>query len=97
MSNNRFSTTARMPVFFSFPGLPDDERERANIVVDIVFDYVPGVPEQKWSAELCLVNATLISGDGLDLADSDVKDRAQAWLDDEGYDACCQLAEAVPA
>lgn len=85
--------TAKIPVMFSFPGLAEGERERATITVDIVFTATHDTD----SPELMLVSATLIDGDGLDPTDAQVRDWSDTWLDDEGYDAACAIAEAVAA
>lgn len=81
--------TTKIPVLFSFPGLAAGESERANITVDIVFTATHDAGEP----ELMLVSATLIDGDGLDPTDEQVRDWAEAWLDDEGYDAACRVPE----
>lgn len=46
--------------------------------------------------DFTLIEARIVeNGDGLDPTDEQLRDRAQDWLDDEGYDAACQRAEGV--
>jgi hypothetical protein len=45
-----------------------------------------------------LIDARIVENDDhLNLSDADLRDAAQCWLDDEGYDAACQHAERAPA
>lgn len=92
----RHTVRAELEVKFRFPGMPDDEHEVAYPTLDIEFTFTPGAKstfdDPGYSAELELVKATLIDGDGLDLSDDEIRDRAQDWLDTGGFDLACIAA-----
>lgn len=97
-----YRITAKINVQFHLSGMPDDERESAQPTLDIEYSFVPGAAahfdvnhggDPGWSAEVDLIKATLVNGDGLDPTDDQVTEWARNWLDDEGYDIACQHAE----
>lgn len=77
--------------------------EHAYPKLDIEYDYTPGYAatgpsydsggEPGAGAELSLIHAKLIDGDGLDPRDSQIAEWAEDWLNDDGYDRACRLAE----
>lgn len=94
--------TAEISVLFSFPGLPDDERESANPKLEIEYSYKPGAPpsfnindggDPGWPAEIELISAKLLDGDGLDPEPAQVNEWALNWLHGDGYDEACGHAE----
>lgn len=102
MSTSRHTILARFEKFFHAPWMPADERESANVQIEIEFSYVPGRPESGPSfssggepadpAEVEFISARLIDGDGLAPSKEQVDEWAQDWLDDKGYDAACEMA-----
>jgi hypothetical protein len=95
--------TANIAVKFRIPDMPDDEREVANVTLDIDYTFMPGRPahtprgeyapiDPPEPAEVSLVKATLIEGDGLDPTQEQIDEWAQNWLDDAGYDVACTIA-----
>jgi len=97
----RHTIVAQPTVRFRVPGLED--LESADPKIEVVFDYTPGYPatgpsydsggEPGSGAEVELVSAKLLDGDGLDPDQKTVNEWAQDWLNDDGYDLACQLAE----
>lgn len=93
---------AEIEVSFHLSGAPDDERETAYPTVDIAFQYRPGCPERGPTyacggtpaepAEIEMVRATLVNGDGLAPLQGQVDDWAEKWLQDVGYDLACDVA-----
>ena len=82
--------------------------EVAYPTIEIAYTYLPGSPQRGptyWSggepadpAEVELVSARLIDGDGLDPDAKQIDDWAQGYLDsDRGYEAACREAEEVEA
>lgn len=93
---------AEIPVPFRFPGMPEDEREVAHPKVEVEYTYVKGVApiishldggDPGWPAEVDLVCAKLIDGDGLAPTETQIREWAEEWLDDEGYVLACMEAE----
>ncbi len=72
------------------------------VKLDIEFQYHPGTPQRGPSyasggepaegPELEFLHATLIDGDGLDPSPAQLQEWAEDWLDEEGFDAACDLA-----
>ncbi len=94
---------AELTIKFRLSGMPDDEREVAYPKMRISYrftkGYTPGIPRGEYapidppeSAEVDLVHATLLDGDGLDPTNDQVQDWAQDWLDCDGYDSACENA-----
>lgn len=104
--SSAFTIIAEPTVQFWFPGMPDDERETANPTIELKFTFVPGYPElgsiygsggePACPAEVEFISAKLIDGDGLAPTQDQIDDWARKWLDDEGYDAACEVASAGP-
>jgi len=79
------------------------DMENATIRVQIDYSYTPGVPargpsyysggEPAEGAEVSVLDATLLDGDGLDPPRSVLLDWCQDFLDDDGYDKACEIAE----
>lgn len=92
MSTNH-TIRAEIEVRFHLSGAPDDERETAYPTVDIDFTYVRGAPatwtDPGYGAEIEVVRATLVNGDGLAPTAEQVDAWAEIWLQDAGYDRDC--------
>jgi hypothetical protein len=104
MTATTHNIAAEHTVLFRIPGMPDDERESANVKLEIAYTYLlrdPGCRTQRngdpgWPpepAEVDLVAAKLIDGDGLAPTQDQINEWAIDWLDDAGYDAACENAE----
>lgn len=95
--------TAEIEVQFRIPDMPMDEHETAYPKVEITYTYHRGSPATgpTWNSggepadpdELQFISAKLIDGDGLDPEPSRLKDWAEEWLYDEGYEQACRNAE----
>ena len=94
---------AELTIKFRLSDMPDDEREVAYPKVRITYSFTKGKPaytprgeyapiDPPEPAEVDLVSATLIDGDGLDPTQSQVNDWAQDYLDCDGYDRACDAA-----
>ena len=101
---SQHTITAEHQVSFTFPGLAEDERETAYPTLAITYRFSPYRPahtprgeyapiDPPEPAEVELISATLINGDGLDPTDQQVQEWAQNWLDGNGYDLACDQAE----
>jgi hypothetical protein len=98
----KHSIRAEIEVRFHLPGMPEDERETAYPVVDIDFTFLPGAPERGPTyacggtpadpAEIEMVKATLVNGDGLVPTQDRIDDWADAWLQGVGFDRACDVA-----
>ena len=88
---------AELTIKFRLSGMPDDERETASPAVRITYRFTKGRPaytprgeyapiDPPEPAEVDLISATLIDGDGLDPTPTQVDEWAQDYLDDAGYD-----------
>ena len=100
--------TAVIEVRFGLSGMPPGEFEAACPTLEIEYDFRagspavyyqrngdPGWPEE--AAELELISAKLIDGDGLAPTQEQVDDWAERWLDEEGYgDACANCEDDGP-
>lgn len=103
MSQRTYTITAERMVSFTFPGLAEGERESTEIKLEIEYTYSPGLPERGPSyssggepaepAEVSLVLAKLLDGNGLAPDDAQVQEWADEWLQGDGFDAACQHAE----
>ena len=98
--------TAELEIRFTPTGCT--ETEVAYPTIEIAYTYLPGSPQRGptyWSggepadpAEVELVSARLIDGDGLDPDAKQIDDWAQGYLDsDRGYEAACREAAASEA
>ena len=85
-------------------GLPDDEYEVSYPKVEIEYSYIKGSPavmylrngDPGWPAEpaeMEMLAARLINGDGLLPTKDQLEDWAQNWLDGDGYDLAVYNAE----
>jgi hypothetical protein len=95
---------AEIKRYFQLAGMPDDEREVAYPTVEIAFTYKRGSPavmyqrngDPGWPAEpaeIELVSAKLVNGDGLMPTPDQLNDWAQDWLDsDSGYSLAVDAA-----
>lgn len=101
-----YTITAEIEKKFWIPGTPEDEREVAYPKVEITYSYLPGYAGCRYqrngdpgfppeAAEVEFVSAKLIDGDGLAPTTEQIKEWAQDWLDDDGYDAACEHAEEM--
>jgi hypothetical protein len=88
---------AGLTIKFRLSGMPEDERETANPTVRITYLFTKGcsahTPRGEYApidppepAEVELISATLLDGDGLDPTPEQVAEWAQDYLDDAGYD-----------
>ena len=88
---------AELTIKFRLSGMPDDEREVAYPTVRITYVFKKGRPaytprgeyapiDPPESAEVELMGATLVDGDGLTPTQEQVLDWAQDYLDGDGYD-----------
>lgn len=94
---------AEVEVKFTPVGMTD--LECAYPKIEIEFSYTPGYPEQGPSydsggepgagAEIDFISATIRDGDGdgLDPSQEQINDWARTWIEDDGYDAACRVAE----
>ncbi len=90
----------------SFPGTDPTETEAAYPEIEIEFNFVPGSPEvgPSYSSggepatpdEIEAIKVTVIDGDGIGMTDEQWLDRAQSWLDDDGYDAALAVVDIGP-
>jgi hypothetical protein len=97
---SKHTITAHMEV--NFPGTDPTETETANITVEITYTATGGAPEHGPTydcggqpaepVEIELVSAKLIDGDGIGLTSEQLTDRAESWLENDGYDAAVQAA-----
>jgi hypothetical protein len=90
---------------FTFPGLADGEYEVAYPKIEITYRYLPGSPavyyqrngDPGWPAEpaeMEVISAKLIDGDGLTPTAKEVEEWASEWLDDDsGYRLACENAD----
>lgn len=94
---------AEIEVKFHIPGMPDDEREVAYPTVRIDYSFSKGSPavmyqrngDPGWpaeSAEVELIKAILIEGDGLQPTQDQIDDWANEWLADVGYEQAVERA-----
>lgn len=94
---------AELTIKFRLSDMPDDEREVAYPKVRITYSFTKGKPaytprgeyapiDPPEPAEVDLVSATLIDGDGLDPTAEQVAEWAQHYLDCDGYDRACENA-----
>lgn len=104
MSQHTLQT--EIEVQFHLSGAPDDEREVAYPRLEITYRYSPGSPavmyqrngDPGWPAEPAeveLINAQLLNGDGLDPTLEQVNEWARDWLDDAGYAEACDHADSA--
>lgn len=88
---------ADLTIKFRLSGMPDDEREVAYPRVRITYKFAKGrpayIPRGEYApidppepAEVELIDAKLIDGDGLAPTRGQVQDWAQDYLDGDGYD-----------
>ena len=102
----KYTILAEIERKFQLAGMPDDEREVAYPTVDVTFTYKRGSPavmyqrngDPGWPAEPAeveLVGAKLIDGDGLQPTPDQLNDWAQDWLDnDAGFNLAVEYAQA---
>ncbi len=94
---------AELEIKFRLSGMPEDEREVAYPKVRIAYTFTKGLPaytprgeyapiDPPEPAEVDLISATLIDGDGLDPTQTQINEWAQDYLDDQGYDRACANA-----
>jgi hypothetical protein len=97
---------AEIEVKFHLSGAPDDEREVAYPKIEVTYRYAPGSPavmyqrngDPGWPAEpaeIELINAQLLDGDGLDPIQEQVNLWAYEWLNGDGYDQAVEHAESM--
>jgi hypothetical protein len=93
---SRHTLIAEWNVTFRVPGLED--LEGATIKVQIDYSYSPGRraswDDPGFDAEVSVLDATLLDGDGIDPDRATLLDWCQRFLEDEpGYDIACRNAE----
>lgn len=100
---SKHTIDAELEIKFRLSGMPEDEREVAYPKVRITYNFTKGRPaytprgeyapiDPPEPAEVDLITATLIDGDGLDPTPSQIDEWAQNYLDDQGYDRACDEA-----
>lgn len=98
--------TTEIEVHFQLSGMPDDERETAYPKLEITYSFLKGSPAVRyqrngdpgWPAdpdEVELINVKLIDGDGLAPTAHQLREWAEDWLNDAGYDKACEHAREV--
>lgn len=100
MSKHKITTELAV----SFPGTDPTETETAHPEVEIEFNYIPGSPEvgPSYSSggepatpdEIEALTVKVIDSDGIGMTDAQWLDRAQAWIEDDGYDRAIETVNA---
>jgi hypothetical protein len=100
MHRSTHFATVEPTVKFGFPGFDGDEVAYPQI--KITFSYLPGSPGRfnpinggfpPDPAEIEVTGATLLDSDGLRPLPDQVREWAERYAEDEGYEYLCELAE----
>lgn len=95
---------AEFEIKFSIPGMPDDEREVAYPTALVTYKYSPGRPaftprgefgpiDPPEPADVELLGVKLLNGDGLAPEYEQLREWAEDWLNDKGYERAVNFAE----
>lgn len=91
----RHTIAAEFTVLFTPVSLTEVENATIKAEIDYFYELGDG---SSWSdpghgAELSVLDARLIDGDGIDPDRATLLDWCQTWIEDEGYDRACREAE----
>jgi hypothetical protein len=102
MSRHRTTIEAEVRFHVGTDPIGGDDMEIAYPKIDVTFSYQRGSPGRFNSingghppepAEIEIISAVLVNGDGLDPTPEQVREWAERFAEDDGFDHLCDVAE----